>query len=142
MGGGRHDTTGNFDITLTVGNDTDPQCFDKTIKQDAVIAEDACKLVFPNAFSPIKGGPPGGSYFIDDPSNHIFHPLYDGVDEYTLEIYNRWGELIFRSTDIMIGWDGYYRGQLVKMGVYIWKVNARCFNGKKIEKTGDVTVIR
>ena len=133
---------GVYDITLIVGNDTDPQCFDQITKEGIVRAKETCKIVFPNAFAPLEEGPTGGHYSIDDPSNHIFHPLYDGIDEYTLEIYNRWGELIFRSTDINIGWDGYYRDRLVNMGVYVWKVNARCFNGEKIERTGDVTVIR
>ncbi len=135
---------GIYDITLTVGTDTDPQCFDEIIKQNVVIVEDVCKIVFPNAFKPKKSGPTGGYYNPNDPSNHIFHPLYDGIDEekYVLEIYNRWGELIFRTTDPKIGWDGYYRDKLVTMDVYVWKVNATCYNGEKIEETGDVTVIR
>ena len=137
-----YNSEGNYDITLRVGSDTDPQCFDEITKESAVIAEEPCNIVFPNAFSPKEDGPTDGKYKPDDPSNHIFHPLFEGIEEYKLEIYNRWGELIFRTTDINIGWDGYYKGELVKMDVYVWKVNAKCFNGKKIEETGDVTIIR
>ncbi len=133
---------GSYDITLTVGSDTEPQCFDEITKSSAVTAEESCKIIFPNAFKPKKSGPTGGNYSVGDPSNHIFHPVFDGIESYTLEIFNRWGELIFRSTDIMIGWDGYHNDRLVKMDVYVYKVNATCYNGKQIEKTGDVTVIR
>ncbi len=45
------------------------------------------------------------------------------VDEYHLYIYNRWGELIFQSHDINMGWDGYINGALAAQGVYFWKVN-------------------
>lgn len=135
---------GSYDITLRVGSDTDPQCFDEITKQNAAIAEEVCKIVFPNAFKPKKSGPTGGHYNPNDPSNHIFHPIYDGIDvnNYILEIYNRWGELVFRTTDINKGWDGYYRDKLVTMDVYVWRLNTKCHNGKKIDETGDVTVIR
>jgi hypothetical protein len=45
------------------------------------------------------------------------------------------------SADVAKGWDGYYRGQLVKQDVYVWKVEARFVNGQKYDNAGDVTVI-
>jgi len=68
--------------------------------------------------------------------------MAEGVVEYNLYIYNRWGELMFESKDVDVGWDGYYNGKLCPQDVYIWKVEGKFINGKTFEKTGDVTLLR
>ncbi|MEE4177578.1 MAG: PKD domain-containing protein [Bacteroides sp.] len=134
---------GIYDISLTVGNNTDPVCYDTVIKEGAVGAEEDCALYFPDAFTPDENGPNGGSYITGDPLNHIFYPVYTGIEDYVMEIYTRWGELVFRTEDLEIGWDGYYRGKLAKMDVYVWKVWYTCAGtGRKVVKAGDVTLIR
>jgi gliding motility-associated-like protein len=67
--------------------------------------------------------------------------MNSGVIEYQLQIYNKWGELLFESKDVNRGWDGYYRGQLCKQDVYVWKVVARFVDGQLFEKAGDVTLL-
>ena len=48
-------------------------------------------------------------------NNEIFFPgVYDQVSEYELVIYNRWGEMIFISKDVNIGWDGYFKDKLAE----------------------------
>jgi PKD repeat protein len=133
---------GMYDITLTVTRDTDPQCFDTLTLNNALRVDETCKIVFPNAFMPNISGPIGGEYEVGNPSTQIFHPVHEGIDVYALEIYNRWGELIYRSDDINVGWDGYVQGKLSKMDVYVWKVTGRCTNGKSIIMAGDVTLYR
>lgn len=137
-----YDEAGVYDITLIVGTATEPVCYDTLTILKAVYADESCKLMFPNAFTPDKNGANGGAYFPEDPSNKIFHPISHGIIEYHLEIFNRWGELIFVSDDLMIGWDGYYKGELAKQDVYIWEVTAKCSNGKNIYQVGDVTLVR
>ena len=137
-----YEAPGNYDITLIVGSDTNPVCYDQVTKSSAVVAEQPCQVIFPNAFTPNTYGPSGGRYVVNDPANHVFYPVHTGLKDYRLEIYNRWGEFLFRSTDVDIGWDGYYRGRLAPMDVYVWKVWATCFSGKKIEEAGDVTLYR
>ena len=133
---------GIYDITLTVHTDSEPQCSHSITLYGAVRAEHTCKIVFPNAFTPSVTGPSGGSYSPGNTNRQIFYPFHQGVEEYRLEIFNRWGELIFTSNDPMIGWDGYVRGRLAGMGVYVWKVTAVCTTGRTINKAGDVTLIR
>ena len=96
-----------------------------------VVAETKCEIIFPNAFTPNN-----------DQNNDVFLPLYEGISEYNLEIFNRWGELIFESDALNTGWDGYYRGELCKQDVYVWKVRAVCSYGQNIFKSGDVTLLR
>jgi PKD repeat protein len=133
---------GYYSITLIASTDTSPQCHDTLTLYNGLYAQQSCRVVFPNAFKPDNAGSSGGYYNVNEPSTTVFHPLHEGLLEYNLEIYTRWGELIFRSNNPEIGWDGYIRGQLSKMDVYVWRFSGRCENGKKINKTGDVTLLR
>lgn len=62
------------------------------------------------------------------------------LDKY--EIYNRWGELIYSSTDIDEGWDGKYKDEYQPMGVYVYVVEVTLPSGRTERKTGNVTLIR
>lgn len=99
-------------------------------------------IKFPNAFTPNPDGPNGGAYDLYDLDNNVFRPVYSGVEEYHLVIFNKWGELIFESFDVKTGWDGYFKGELCKQDVYVWKVYATFENGAKYNQTGDVTLLR
>lgn len=99
-------------------------------------------VIFPNAFTPNPVGGPGGAYDMNTLDNDIFFPFTTGVDEFKLEIFNRWGEQIFESLDIKKGWDGYYRGVLCQMDVYVWKAYIKLNNGKIFNKSGDVSLLR
>ncbi len=134
-----------YTITLAVATDTQPSCRDTLQLKNALLAQDACRVAFPNAFTPQVSGPHGGAC---DPYDHenttfeVFYPKMEGMERYELEIFNRWGELIFRSTDPYTGWDGYYRGRLATMDVYVWKFSGICVNGQPVNLVGDVTLIR
>ena len=72
----------------------------------------------------------------------IFRPHFENVIEYKLQIFNRWGVLIFQSEDIYKGWDGYWgNGNLAVQGVYVWKATGRYADGKYFYKVGDVTFL-
>lgn len=95
----------------------------------------AALLYIPNAFTPN-----------DDGLNDTFGAIGEGITEYNIQIYNRWGELIFESNDIKTQWDGNYHNEIVPMGVYVYKISARGPNtsGKStnsINKTGDITLV-
>ncbi|MFO8234621.1 MAG: gliding motility-associated C-terminal domain-containing protein, partial [Bacteroidales bacterium] len=72
----------------------------------------------------------------------IFHPVGEGIVDYKLTIFNKWGEKLFESNDFNVGWDGYYNGELMPQDVYVWKVKVKFANGESLEKMGDVTLIR
>ncbi|HHZ64261.1 MAG TPA: PKD domain-containing protein, partial [Flavobacteriales bacterium] len=129
---------GSYDVTLNVvdSNNCQNSC-DLTI-----IIDPYYDIVIPNAFTPNPNGPGTGAYDIEALDNDVFFGLTDYVEEYHMMIFNRWGELIFETFDILIGWDGYYRGKLSQQDVYAWKINVRYIDGKEIERLGDVTLIR
>jgi gliding motility-associated-like protein len=62
-------------------------------------------------------------------------------------VYDRWGELLyedknFPTNDIGRGWDGYFRGQPMNAGIYIWQLEATLPDGNIIPLNGSVTLVR
>ncbi|TCO08022.1 PKD domain-containing protein [Natronoflexus pectinivorans] len=132
---------GVYDVTLQVSNDDG--CTDEYLFREALTVEQGGELAFPNAFTPNPSGSSGGKYEMGDRRNHVFYPTTQkGIIEYQLQIYTRWGELIFESNDIDIGWDGYQQNRLVPQGVYIYRVRYKTADGKMRVRAGDVTLIR
>jgi PKD repeat protein len=131
---------GTYSISLDVW--TIHNCTDRLDKPDAVTVEAEGMILFPNAFKPDMTGPNGGRYELRAvEKNNIFHPLWEGVEKYELLIYNRWGELLYTSNDVMVGWDGYHYGRLASQGVYIWKCVGNFVNGQSFNLAGDVTLL-
>lgn len=131
---------GDYDIVLIASNLFG--CYDTLIVPAAVAVEEGGEILFPTAFTPNPAGPGDGIYDPNNFNNDIFHPYWDGVDQYLLRIFNRWGELLFETEDIDQGWDGYYRGELVQQDVYVWKANVLFENGEQKTMAGDVTLLR
>lgn len=127
---------GTFNIQLIVTNGFG--CKDTA----NVSVETVTDIKVPTAFTPNENGPSGGMYDINSLTNDIFFPYSAGVKDYTLSIFNRWGELIFETKDFKQGWDGYYRGKLCPQAMYVWKIDLIWDNGKKFNKVGDVTLLR
>ncbi|MDP4227104.1 MAG: gliding motility-associated C-terminal domain-containing protein, partial [Bacteroidota bacterium] len=98
----------------------------------------------PSAFTPNPNGSSNGRYNRNDYSNDVFYPIVimNGIQDYHMEIYNRWGVLVFESNDIEIGWDGYYKGKLLTQDVYIYRVSGFYNNGKRFSFAGDVLLMR
>jgi gliding motility-associated-like protein len=144
---------GKYTVTLTAGYDNGNKdvdgdgvldgnviCYDTA--QQEVVALDGGFIKLPNAFTPnpngSSGGVPGNGTF-----NDVFLPITRGVQEFAMQIFDRWGNLIFESKDKNIGWDGYDRnGRLMPAGVYVYKLVLRLSDGQRTTKLGDVTLIR
>ena len=132
--------TGVYDIMLIAS--TPNNCIDTFILSAAVEALSDGGISIPNAFTPVEGGGNGGLYNGNETDNNVFHPIIVGADEYELNIFNKWGELLFISKDVNIGWDGYYRNELSKQDVYIYKIQVLYIDGRAESYTGDVTLLR
>lgn len=86
----------------------------------------------------------------DDTHNPIFQPVFTSgfdPDDYTLLIFNRWGEIIFESHNAEIGWDGSYGSnreiEMVQDGVYTWKIEFKTTQTDERRMiVGHVTLIR
>ena len=88
----------------------------------------------PNAFSPDGDGI--NEVFQISPSE------IQSISEFEFLIFNRWGEVIFKSDDTNIGWNGYHSGKLSKSGLYVWKINYIDHNNIYKELSGSIHLIR
>jgi gliding motility-associated-like protein len=134
--------SGLYSISLKVSSEY--QCMDSLTITDGVHVIEKSRIKFPSAFTPNPNGSSGGRYDRNDFSNDVFYPivLMGGLQEYKMEIFNRWGVLLFQSNDLEIGWDGYYKGQLLMQDVYIYRVSGIYNDGKRFSITGDVLLMR
>jgi gliding motility-associated-like protein len=76
--------------------------------------------------------------------NKVFKVVASGQMSIEIFIYNRWGQLVYKSTDAEEGWDGKMirTNELCPQEVYVYQVNATSFSGKKFKYSGSVTLLR
>jgi len=91
----------------------------------------AISIYIPNAFTP-NG----------DNLNDTFGAVGEGITEYKMQIFNRWGILVFETENINEQWDGTYQGTLSQQDSYVYKITAKGENSSRINKTGNVTLLQ
>lgn len=90
-----------------------------------------CKLFIPTVFSPNENN-----------LNELFTPIAScSFTEYQLTIYNRWGELIFKSNNPTLAWDGSFKGNFAPDGVYVYVLQYKFSNNRQI-KWGSFGLLR
>ena len=65
----------------------------------------------------------------------------DEANEVRIKIFNRWGELLYQENG-NIGWDGYYKNEIVPEGVYLYLIEVTCEDNSTVLFKGDLTVLR
>jgi len=65
-----------------------------------------------------------------------------GIGKMDWRIYNRWGQVVFSTTDRHQGWDGKFRGAVQPLDVYTYTLDVEFTDGQKLRKTGDITLLR
>ena len=130
---------GVYDVSLTADNIWG--CSTTFTLPEAVLAEEGGMMVFPNAFTPSSTGSTGGYYDANSYDNDVFRPMHVGIETYELMVFTKWGEMIFHSNKVGIGWDGYVQGKLAATDVYAWKATATLSNGERLQELGNVTLL-
>jgi gliding motility-associated-like protein len=123
-------STGVYTITQIVENPFG--CMDTSDR--IIIIQPEMLIYVPNAFTPDQNG-----------HNEIFKPVTFGFEivEYQFSIFNRWGDVMFTTTDPDAGWDGRYLGNLSQDGVYNWQIEIVSENDiTRHRKSGTVFLIR
>ena len=122
---------GNYSVTLIVEDKN--QCFDTASM--SVLVKDITTFFAPNAFSPDGDG-----------LNDYFKVYGVNITQAEFFIFNRWGDIIFKTNDLEEGWDGTKNGEEMPEGVYVWLVKYISDEGenKIISKSerGTVTLLR
>ncbi|HNR42113.1 MAG TPA: PKD domain-containing protein [Bacteroidales bacterium] len=139
----KYEDPGTYNVTLWVTSKDG--CVDSTIMNTPVIVEFRTGFIgFPNVFKWNGTGPTGGAWRegVYPEMDNVFRPFFENVIEYKLQIFNRWGVLIYESNDLYKGWDGYFGdGNLAIQGVYVWRASGQFADGVYFNRVGDVTFL-
>jgi len=139
----KYEEQGNYIVSLTVTSSDG--CIDSALLATPVKVDwKIGSIKFPNVFKWNETGPTGGVWRTGcyPEMDFVFRPFYENVVDYKLQIFNRWGVLIYESDDLHKGWDGYFGGgNLAVQGVYVWKVSGRYADGDYFNIVGDVTFL-
>jgi len=144
--------TGTYCISLVASNVSGciiEICRDTFSICPAVIVSEGDTLLIPSAFTPIEANNSGIINPFETPTgpgaNDVFFPLIIGIvvqGTYNMQIFNKWGELIFESNDITQGWNGFYKGKLVQQDMYVYKIFARFQTGSEVATSGYVMLLK
>lgn len=95
------------------------------------VISDCGEMFIPSAFSPNGDG-----------QNDVLYVRGRCLKNFTLQIFNRWGELVFETSDQNVGWDGTQKGQPLNTGVFVYKLEGTTWDDKQYIKKGNVTLLR
>ncbi|MEY4876329.1 MAG: hypothetical protein RL708_1478 [Bacteroidota bacterium] len=108
---------------------SDLGCADTICKE--VLVDVETSIGVPNAFSPDGDG-----------QNDFFKVYGYAIDQFDFRVFNRWGQLVFQTTNRHEGWDGTFNGKQQEMDVYAWTLNVTFLTGEKRRLKGNVTLVR
>jgi gliding motility-associated-like protein len=116
---------------IVTGEDTAGCVYSRSVN---IVVEIICNELFvPDVFSPNNVGVS---------ENEKVCVYSNCIKEMTFGIYNRWGELIYLTNDINGCWDGTHKGLPSPTGVYVYRLYVEQLDGQKIERAGNLTLLR
>jgi gliding motility-associated-like protein len=123
----RFSDTGLYEVRLTAVSEQG--CTTKV--HDQIRVWEKAVHYIPSAFTPDGDG-----------LNDFFKPSTIGYDRYILEVYNRWGELLFVEKNNGQGWNGMANGEPAPEGIYVYTIKLIQSNGEVLEDSGRVALLR
>lgn len=119
---------GQYDVELTVVNAEG--CFD-SYSMNIEVVDIPSFITIPNVFTP-NG----------DKNNDEFFVTAERIENFNLQILNRWGNLILTIQDPTMGWDGTINGNLATEGTYFYQITAKGLDQKQYNETGFFELVR
>lgn len=118
--------TGTYKVCLEVSNG---KCLDSLCK--TVEADVRTAIAVPSAFSPNGDG-----------SNDILYVRGGAIETMNLKIFNRWGQMVFETSEMSKGWDGTFKGKPQDIDIFAYIIKATFINGTTTEETGNISLLR
>ena len=110
------------------------QC-EQVLDRIEIVECEICKVYVPNAFSPT-----------DEGFNDKFLPLSDCIlEQFTMRIFNRWGSIVYETSNPASGWDGRFKNKNLEPGIYVWQMEYVVVEDGKprtVKVSGDVAILR
>jgi gliding motility-associated-like protein len=121
------DEAGKYPVAMVVRNTWG--CVDTVVKVIEVVPD--FYVYVPNVFTPNADG-----------KNEVFMPVTRGVGSYKMQLFNRWGQMIFETTDLTKGWNGRYGDNDSPIGQYVYKIEVNSLRGDRRVFNGHFTLYR
>lgn len=118
----------NMQVILTGYNSR--KCI-STDTLDIIVLPDCGEMFVPTAFSPNNDG-----------VNDILYARGRCLETLKFQVFSRWGQLVFETTDAKKGWDGFFNGELMNTGVFFYRLEGKGYDRKGYSYKGNVTLIR
>jgi len=122
-------------ITVTnTNNCTDSDCVTVSVIVEPVDCSNIGDLYLPNAFSPNGDN--------ENDEFKIFYGNFSCIKSQSITIYNRWGEIVFESSEIEFKWSGIHNDKILDSGVYTYYLRAILVMGEEISRKGNVSLMK
>jgi gliding motility-associated-like protein len=118
-----------------------PIVFINVNQPDTVIAHFVRSEVIPNDTQTVVLIPSGFSPN-NDGFNDYFNVKGERLDDYNMQVFNRWGQRVFETSNQGTGWNGQFNGKDCPIGVYSYFLTGRRQNGEDVKERGNITLIR
>ena len=106
--------------------------YDGCVKSDSIsVGECPVSIWFPNTFTPNGDG-----------LNDTFHPVVTGIEKFSMQIFNRWGTMVFETTSPDPGWDGNFKGTPCPEGMFVFTASFEINGGERKQATGTIILQR
>lgn len=119
---------GNYDVTLTA---IKTNVCTASLVQGKFLISEVGAIFIPNTFTPNN-----------DSINDEFVVNMNNIKTFQIQIFNRYGILMYSSQNLVENWDGTYKNEQVPVGTYYYVLDAIDFDNNLIKKSGSVTILR
>ncbi len=125
----KYETDGTYYITLVTSNNYG--CKDTAVEK--LIIDPKFNFYIPNAFTPNADG-----------DNDIFTAVGEEIEDFQMQIFDRWGELIYETSNLQSGWDGTAKGgsDISMEGVYVYNIKLKDWEGLNHKFVGKVSLLK
>jgi gliding motility-associated-like protein len=129
-----YEEPGTYEVELTVTYCEDDYLFTEEVEVIPCVEpiELTCEEIIPNAFSPNADGTNDGFCVLET----------DKLNSLNLQIYSRWGELIYDSNDLDACWDGTQTGEVLPPDVFAYRLQVETLDGEVLQCQGEVSLLR
>lgn len=118
--------SGNYIVYVRLDGEN---CYDSATLYVTVLPNDT--VFIPNAFTPNNDG-----------NNDFFQVYGTTIKTLDLKIFDRWGQLVFHTSDQFNGWDGSYKGQFLMPQVLVYVANITFLDNTQLQKEGSITLLK
>ena len=119
---------GDYVVTISMVNGS-AICYGSTTLHVALLSH--TRAFVPNAFTPNGDG-----------NNDIFQIYGEDIKTVSMKVFNRWGELVYETTNSLAGWNGTYKGVLQMPAVFTYEAIITYLDNTQENKNGSITLVR